>query len=147
MIKLLRHDPSIPRGDDGAVRFDDCMEEFKAKFDGTSLVWQREEDQRKGSKIAGILTPPCTFCFSGKLRDIQEVISLILHCKTLYWYQRTSSSTSVTWSGGWVPQGMRETGGGGPVRVPNLGVCKHFNSGWRLVLRGTVQSEWQKPSS
>ena len=36
MIRLLRHDSSIPREDDGAVRFDDIVEEFKAKFDGTS---------------------------------------------------------------------------------------------------------------
>ena len=36
MIRLLRHDPSILQEDDGAVRFDDLMEEFKAKFDGTS---------------------------------------------------------------------------------------------------------------
>ena len=31
MIRLLRHDPSILRADDGAVRFDDILEEFKAK--------------------------------------------------------------------------------------------------------------------
>ena len=37
MIRILRHDPSINREDDGAVRFDDLMEELKAKFDGT---WQ-----------------------------------------------------------------------------------------------------------
>ena len=36
MIRLLRHDQSVSREDDGAVRFDDIMEEFKAKFDGTS---------------------------------------------------------------------------------------------------------------
>ena len=36
MTRLLRHDPSIPREDDGAVRVDDLMEEFKAMFDGTS---------------------------------------------------------------------------------------------------------------
>ena len=34
MIRLLRHNPSIPRKDDGAVRFDDIMEEFKAKVLG-----------------------------------------------------------------------------------------------------------------
>ena len=28
MIRLLRHDPSIPREDDGAVRFDDITEEY-----------------------------------------------------------------------------------------------------------------------
>ena len=36
MIRLLRHNPSISRELNGAVRFDDVMEEFKAKFDGTS---------------------------------------------------------------------------------------------------------------
>ena len=36
MIRLLRHGQSVPREDDGAVRFDDIMEKFKAKFDGTS---------------------------------------------------------------------------------------------------------------
>ena len=30
MIQLLRHDQSVPREDDGAVRFDEIMEEFKA---------------------------------------------------------------------------------------------------------------------
>ena len=34
MIRLLRHHSSIPREDDGAVRFDEIMEEFKKKFDG-----------------------------------------------------------------------------------------------------------------
>ena len=36
MIRLLRHDESVPREDDGAVRFDDLAAKFKAKFDGTS---------------------------------------------------------------------------------------------------------------
>ena len=36
MIRLLRHDQSIPREDDGAVRFDDIMDELKKKFDGAS---------------------------------------------------------------------------------------------------------------
>ena len=36
MIRLLRHNPSIAREDDGAVRFDDIVEEFKTQFDGTS---------------------------------------------------------------------------------------------------------------
>ena len=36
MIRLLRHNPSIPREDDGAERFDDIMKEVGAKFDGTS---------------------------------------------------------------------------------------------------------------
>ena len=36
MIRLLRHDASVPREDDGAVRFDDLVKEFEAKFDGSS---------------------------------------------------------------------------------------------------------------
>ena len=38
MITVLRHDASIPREDDGAVRFDDLIERFKVKFVG-SLQW------------------------------------------------------------------------------------------------------------
>ena len=57
IIRLLRHNPSISREHNGAVRFDDIMEEFKAKFDAT-LQWptndwitflaKGREDQRKG---------------------------------------------------------------------------------------------------
>ena len=36
MIKLLRHDESVPREDDGAARFDDLAENFEAHIDGTS---------------------------------------------------------------------------------------------------------------
>ena len=35
MTRLLRHDESVPREDDGAVTFDDLAEKFKAKFDGS----------------------------------------------------------------------------------------------------------------
>ena len=38
MITFLRHEASIPREDDGAVRFDDLIERFKEKFVGT-LQW------------------------------------------------------------------------------------------------------------
>ena len=36
MIRLLRHHPSIPREDGGAVRFDEIIKEFKDMFDGIS---------------------------------------------------------------------------------------------------------------
>ena len=36
IIRLLRHDDTEHREDDGAVRFDDLAEKFKAKFDGSS---------------------------------------------------------------------------------------------------------------
>ena len=36
-----------------------------------------------------------------------------------------------TWPGGWGPQDMSTTGGGGLARVPNLRVCKHlYASRW-----------------
>ena len=55
------------------------------------------------------------------------------------------------WPGGWGPQGMRTISGGGPVRVPNLRVCKHlFTSEWHTQgekdeltsCRGAVWSAW-----
>ena len=43
MSRLSGHDDSVHREDDGAVRFDDLADKFKAKFDGTSqwsiAVW------------------------------------------------------------------------------------------------------------
>ena len=37
-----------------------------------------------------------------------------------------STQEQRTWPGGWGPQGMCPTGGGGLARVPNLIVCKHL---------------------
>ena len=42
MTRLLRNETSIPREDDGAVRFDDILEEFKARFKD-SLQWPIED--------------------------------------------------------------------------------------------------------
>ena len=41
MIRLLRHDDTVYREDDGAVRFDDLAELFKSRFTGT-LHWSIE---------------------------------------------------------------------------------------------------------
>ena len=70
MIRLLRHGASVHREDDGAVRFVNIMEEFKAKFDGTSQwpvdAWitslAKGVGPRKGSNIAWTLTLPNTSC-------------------------------------------------------------------------------------
>ena len=60
MIRLLRHDASIPREDDAAVRRDDLTEKFKIKFVGT-LQWTvddwddclaKGEERRKRFNIA-----------------------------------------------------------------------------------------------
>ena len=68
-----------------------------------------------------------------------------------YWQKDTSHVTNgiiffvcTAWPGGWGPQGMCPTGGGGLVRVPNLRVCKHFliQGGtcrvWRMTLHPAV---------
>ena len=52
MIRLPRHDPSIPREDDGAARFDDIMEEYKAKFDGTSQDNSSGRGKRTKEKVS-----------------------------------------------------------------------------------------------
>ena len=59
MIRLLRHDDTIPREDDEAVRFDDLIGKIKAKFEGISqwtveawtFSWLKEGDRRKGFNI------------------------------------------------------------------------------------------------
>ena len=38
MIRLLRHGASVPREDDGAVRFDDLMKNITVQFVGTSQL-------------------------------------------------------------------------------------------------------------
>ena len=55
MTRLLGHDQTVPREDDGAVLLDDVLEECrKKKFDGASqyLFWQKEEETKKGFNIA-----------------------------------------------------------------------------------------------
>ena len=56
MTRLKRHDQSVTWEDDGAVFFDDILEEFKKKkFNGqltiACLFWRKEEDQRKGFSV------------------------------------------------------------------------------------------------
>ena len=63
IIRLLRHHPSIPREDDGAVRFDEIIKEFKAKFGGTSQ-WSIDDwtsflaKRRKTKEKVSILLEP-----------------------------------------------------------------------------------------
>ena len=103
MIRLLRHNPSISREDNGAIRFDDIMEEFKAKFDGTSqwptYDWITFLAQGGGPKkrFQYCLNPNSSkhFVYFRAIQGHSEVISFILHCKTLYCCRRTSPSTST----------------------------------------------------
>ena len=79
------------------------MDKIKAKFDGTSQ-WPINDwvtCLAKGggpqNKFQYCLNPDSSkhFLYFGAIQ-VQEVISLILHCKTMYCCQRTSPSTSIT---------------------------------------------------
>ena len=104
MIRLLRHDETVHREDDGAVRFDDLAEKFKAKFAGTSQwsieAWTTVQAKGGGPKkrFQYCLNPNSSehFLYFRAIRDIQEVLSLILHCETMYCCWVTSPSTSTT---------------------------------------------------
>ena len=102
---MLRHDDTVHREDDGAVRFDDLAEKFKAKFDGTSQwyigAWITFLATRGATEEeVSILFEPWFFptfpLFPSNPTDIQEVLSLIQHCKTMYCCRMTSPSTSTT---------------------------------------------------
>ena len=61
MIRLLRHDDTVHREDDEAVRIDDLAEKFKAKFDGTAK-WPIE----------------AWITFLAKRRKTEEKVSVLL---------------------------------------------------------------------
>ena len=105
MIRLLRHDQTILRETDGAVKFDDTIVEFKKKrFDG-ALQWSFEDWTsilaRGGGQKARFQTLPDTVCFSQQSQVILVVLQLILSCKTTYCYRKDLPSTSTS-SGMWV---------------------------------------------
>ena len=102
LIRLLRHDVTVHREGDGAVRFDDSAELFKSRFAGTSHwsteAWISFQAKRGGPKkrFQYCLNPHSSkphSCISEQSRDIQEVISLILHYKTMYCCRTTSPRT------------------------------------------------------
>ena len=103
MIRLLRHEKNIPREDDGAVRVDDLIEEFKVKFVGT-LLWIVDawvSFLAKGGekkRFQYCLNPSSDkfLYFRAVQGHIREVILLIHCCKTMYCCWMTLQSTSTT---------------------------------------------------
>ena len=91
---------AVHREDDGTVRFDDLAEKSKANLmalgNGQLMLgcqlWQMEEDRRKGSNIVRTLILPNISCSSEQSRDIQEVLSLILRCKSMYCFGNFAES-------------------------------------------------------
>ena len=55
MIRLLRHDDSIHREDDGAVRFEDLASIFRSSPDMAKLLAERRRSKEK----IPILLEPC----------------------------------------------------------------------------------------
>ena len=71
---------------------------------------------------------------SGRLQELQNEVNCMNDSKDFRDAESICSGNShVTsppgWPGGWGPQGMSRTGGGGLVRVPNLRVCQHLWAG------------------
>ena len=110
MTTLPRHDQNdqeIHRETDGAITYEDIVEEFnnkKKKFEGASqwslndwiLFWHKEEEPRKGFNIVWIPSLPDTFCISEQSRCILEVLLLISSCKTMNCNRKDLPSTSTT---------------------------------------------------
>ena len=89
--------------DDGAERFVDIVEEIqgKVRWYFAVVLWRLDNLSGKGmrteemvSVLLWTLTLPSTSCISEQFRNIQQVTSLILHCKTMCCCKRTSPSTS-----------------------------------------------------
>ena len=105
MTRTLRHDESIPREEDGAVRFDDLITKFKEEFGYTlqctvNILVNSLAQWGGKKKIFQYCLNPHFLKKSLYIRaihkDIHENISLIHYCKTMYYYRMTSPSTSTT---------------------------------------------------
>ena len=96
MIRLLRHDESIHRQGDGAVRFEDLASTLRSKIRTWLSFLQRGGGDTKIFQYC--LTPAHLNIYHTfeQFKVIQEAPLLILHCKTTYCCQTTSSSTSIT---------------------------------------------------
>ena len=89
VIHLLRHSQTVKREDDGPVQFWKIKNFFRINFHkyiiGQTIVgkyaWQQEEDQKEDISIALIFQEQVFI--SELFKDIQDVISLIFHYRTM----------------------------------------------------------------
>ena len=115
MIRLPRHDQSVPRGSDGAIHYSDIIEECrKKKFDNASQ-WLLENCRSilakgGGAKKNSILREPKLLQPSpvpwSNPRTFRRIMLLISHYKTVDYYRKDLPSTTTT-SGtrvNWIPQ-------------------------------------------
>ena len=89
VINLLRHCQTIQREDDGAVQFWRIKSVLQNQFpqnqywsdDRWKYAWQHEEDQKENISTALIFQEQL---FTSELfKDTQDVVSLILHYRTM----------------------------------------------------------------
>ena len=59
-------------------------------------LWQKEEELRKDFNFAKFQTLPINSCTFKQFKVIQEIMLLILNCKTVYYYRKDLPSTPTT---------------------------------------------------
>ena len=105
MTRLLRHDQSVPRGSDGAIHHSDIIDSAGGRSSTVlrngylkiwNQLWQKEEERRRDFNTAWIQTLPINSCTFEQFKDIQEIMILILQCKTMYCNRKDLPSTSTT---------------------------------------------------
>ena len=103
MTRLLRHDQSLEEATEQSTTVTSSTS--AGGRSSTMLrsgyleigyqLWQNEE-RRKDFNIARIQTLPINSCTFTQFKDMQEIMLLILHCKTMYYYRKDLPSTSTT---------------------------------------------------
>ena len=89
VIHLLRHSQQVHREEEGAVHFWRIKENLQSQFSqfliGLTIdgkhAWQQEEEKKYDFSIALMIQEQ--LFISELFKDIQDAISLILHCRTM----------------------------------------------------------------
>ena len=91
ITRLLRHDQTVHREIDGAIQYNDIIEECRKKFDGASQ-WSLEDWISTLARGGGGAKKMFQYCLNSnssnhsctfdQFKDIQEIMLLILSCKT-----------------------------------------------------------------
>ena len=107
VTRLLRRDQTVHWDIDGAIQYNDIIEECrKKKVDGNSQwslekngyqLWQKEEELRKGFNIAWIQTLPINSCTFEQFKEIQEKMLLILRQEWKASKEEDKPCSSLQW--------------------------------------------------
>ena len=98
LIRLLRH-ARIQREDDGAIEFwrikDNLQKHFQHCHHWSDDRWKKSVERGGGNKkrYQYCTDSSGTMCISELFKVIQDAISLILLCRTMYLFRTTSSDT------------------------------------------------------